>query len=497
MDTWGIDGEAYIAAVRAGAIDPHGYSAAELQAQLDDCEREWSERLALVPDEQLDDLIAGRIELPTLPEEPEHPNAARLRADEQFVRRMQALEAQSARIEGERRALMAEHVQRVVELPGDAGPAVKELATMAAVELRLTQGGVMGRMTDAWNIVTELPAAHEAAESGRITIAHLRIIEQQTRALRLDARVDDEEKGRVIDELVELAERVSTSRLRAGAKQLIDEVLTEPLQQRHDAARAKRRVEVFDAGDGMADLVLHGPALEIHAAHDRLTQAARKKAKDDPRTYDQFRADALLELMLAGLIPDDHHGVSPITAHVAITIPATELLHGDHQEPALHDLRFPAVLDGKVLVDRDTARRIAGDTATWERLFTDPTTGVPVTADTYRPLEAQRRWLRARDGRCRGPGCAKPVYRTDLDHTTDFAKGGTTSIGNLGHLCRADHGLKHDTRWRLEQLPGGVLRWTSPIGQVIDDRVEPAGPVFKDVAPRALDSGASREPIPF
>ncbi|MCR8669603.1 HNH endonuclease signature motif containing protein [Agrococcus sp. HG114] len=482
MDAFGLDGEEYIAAVRAGTIDPFGSSADELQESLDDFDRAMSERLRALSDEQIDEIARTGAAIPRVTEPPRSDAAERLRLDQEFVGRMRAIEARSARIEGERRALMASHLQRVIDMAGDSGPRVKELAMITAVELGLTGGGVARRMTDAWTIVTELPAAHEAAASGRITTAHLSVIEGETRALRLDADVAAEERTRVIDELVAVAESVSTAQLRARAKRIVNHALTRPLQIRHETARQQRRVQIFDAGDGMADLVARIPALEAAAIHDRLTQAARKKPKDDSRTYDQFRADALQEVLLAGVVPDDLHGVSPITAHISIAIPATELLHGaDGQDPALRAVDFPASLDGKVLVDRESARRIAGDTAVWERLFTDPVSGVPVTVDAYRASAAQRRWLRARDGRCRGPGCAKPVMRTDLDHTNDFAKGGSTSLDNLEHLCRSDHGLKHDTRWSVEQLPGGALRWTSPIGQVIDDIVEPAGPTFTDV----------------
>ncbi|RWR21928.1 HNH endonuclease [Agrococcus lahaulensis] len=494
MDGFGIDGEEYIAAIRAGAIDPHGSSADELQASLDAFDRELSARIAAMSDAELEAAASRGAPIPPLPREPLSAHAERLRADEAFVGRLRAIEAQSARVEGERRALLAAHMQRVLDMAGDAGPKVKELAMMAAVELGLTGGGMVQRMTEAWTIVTELPAAHEAASQGRITTSHLRVIEAETRALRLDAQVEPSERQRVVKQLVEVAESTSTSRLRSRAKRIVNDVLTEPLQVRHDAARERRRVELFDAGDGMADLVARVPALEGAAIFDRLTQAARSKPKDDPRTFDQFRADALQELLLAGVVPEDLHGTAHIKAHVAITIPATELLHDrDAQDPSFHELRFPAALDGKVLVDRDTARRIAGDTHTWERLFTDPVSGVAVTVDTYRSSAAQRRWLRARDGRCRGPGCDRAVLRADLDHTRDFAAGGSTSLSNLEHLCRSDHTLKHDTRWRVEQREGGVLRWTSPIGQVIVDEPPPVGPRFTDV-PRSRPEPATREP---
>lgn len=473
-----MDADEYIAAVRTGLLEPYGKTADELQEELDSFDAELDERLLAMTAEQVD---AGA-QLPPLSRAPESALEERLRLDEEFVARIAQLELQQARIEGARRSLMAEHMQRLIMLPTDAGPAVKELATMAAVEVGLTQGSMIGRMTESWTVVTELAAAHAASAEGRITTAHLRVIEQQTRPLRLDSEVAPAEKTRVIAELVELAERVSTSQLRQRAKQTVNDVLTEPLQIRHDTARQRRRLELFDAGDGMGDLLLHAPILELTAIMDRGTQAARKKPKDDPRTFDQFRADAAQELLLAGIVPEDLHGISPIKAQVAITIPATELLHDKfEQDPAMQDLGFPAMLNGKTLIDRDTARRIAADTATWQRLFTDPVTGVPVTVDSRRATAAQQQWLFLRDTWCRGPGCAKSAMRTDLDHTKDWALGGSTSLDNLEHLCRADHGLKHDTRWTVEQLPGGVMRWRSPIGQVITDEVEPVGPVFTDM----------------
>ncbi|WP_422665047.1 hypothetical protein [Agrococcus beijingensis] len=74
-----------------------------------------------------------------------------------------------------------------------------------------------------------------------------------------------------------------------------------------------------------------------------------------------------------------------------------------------------------------------------------------------------------------------------------------TTLSNLEHLCRSDHGLKHETRWGVEQLPGGVLRWTSPIGQVIVDEPPPVGPRFTDMPrtpakpPKRTRSGRRRE----
>lgn len=489
MDEWGVDAEAYIEAVRAGALDPYGMSADELQASLDAFDAEQTARLMSMTDAE----VAAGAQLPPLRREPESEGAARVRLDSEFASRMRAIETRSARVEGERRAAMAAHLQRVVDMPGDPGPRVKELASFAAVELGLSGPAMERRMTEAWTIVTELPAAHEAAAEGRITTSHLRVIESETRAVRLDPGVDAEQRDRVVAALVEMAGSTSPGRLRKRARFVVNEVLSEPLQVRHDTARQGRRVELFDAGDGMCDLVARVPALEGSAIVDRLTQAARAKPKDDPRSFDQFRADAFQELLLAGVVPEDLHGISAIRATVGILIPATTLLQDEaEQDPALRALDFPASLDGRVLVDADTARRIAADTAVWERLFTDPVTGTVVAVDSRRQAAAQKVWLQARDGWCRRPGCPHPARRADVDHTVPWSEGGQTRLDNLGHLCRPCHLLKHESRWEVRQLPGGVFEWTSVLGQLILDQPEPVGPVFTDLPRRGRDPATTR-----
>lgn len=484
MDEWGVDGEDYIAAVRAGALDPYGRTADELEQSLVEYESDYTERLLALSDAEVEELAASGAPIPQLRREPEPLGLAELRLDAEFADECHALEQVVAHVEGKRRTLLACHMQRALDGAGDSGTRLKELAMMAAVEVGLTAPGMVGRMTEAHTIVTRLTAAHEAAADGRITVGHLRVIERETRPLLHDAEVPRAVLDGVVDELVDAAERTSVTRLRSRAQRIVNAALTTPLQQRHDTARSKRRVDLFDRPDGMSDLVLHGPSAELHAAHDRLTQGARAKAKDDPRSFDQLRADAMQELLLAGVSPEDLHHVSRITATVGVVIPISPSIWTE-LEPQAEALgaAFPAMLDGRTLVDPTTARRLALDAPLWERIFTHPVTGMPVVVDTYRPTAAQRRHMRARDTRCRAPGCARPARTADLDHTHDHALGGQTSLENLEHLCRFDHTIKHGTRWQVEQRPDGVLRWTSPIGQVIDDHPEPIGPRFVDLIP--------------
>ena len=133
----------------------------------------------------------------------------------------------------------------------------------------------------------------------------------------------------------------------------------------------------------------------------------------------------------------------------------------------------PAILAGYGPIDPDTARRLLGNTTGWERVMTSPVTGCVLTVDRYKPGKALKRHLRARDERCRFPGCRQPVWRCDLDHTLDFALGGPTDHCNLAHLCKRHHVLKHNSPWKVRQLPGGILEWTSPTGRTYTDHPEP------------------------
>ena len=65
------------------------------------------------------------------------------------------------------------------------------------------------------------------------------------------------------------------------------------------------------------------------------------------------------------------------------------------------------------------------------------------------------------------------VWRCDIDHNHDHAKGGETCERNLAHLCKHHHVLKTDTEWNVHNLGGGKLRWTSPTGRTYTDTPDP------------------------
>ena len=90
----------------------------------------------------------------------------------------------------------------------------------------------------------------------------------------------------------------------------------------------------------------------------------------------------------------------------------------------------------------------------------------PREADPRRraPGPALARWIRARDGTCRAPGCRAPASVCDIDHTIAYADGGLTTHDNLANACRHHHRLKHEAGWQVTQPTPGVLTWRSPHG---------------------------------
>ncbi|HWT34185.1 MAG TPA: HNH endonuclease signature motif containing protein, partial [Microbacterium sp.] len=80
----------------------------------------------------------------------------------------------------------------------------------------------------------------------------------------------------------------------------------------------------------------------------------------------------------------------------------------------------------------------------------------------------------------------------DMDHTVAAADGGPTDLCNLACLCPRHHTLKHQTDWTVKQLPGGVLKWTSPTRRTHTTR--PPGTIrfLPDHPP-----GKEQHPAPF
>jgi hypothetical protein len=94
--------------------------------------------------------------------------------------------------------------------------------------------------------------------------------------------------------------------------------------------------------------------------------------------------------------------------------------------------------------------------------------GRPGRTLAYRADAAMDRFVRARDRRCRFPGCRARPRRCDLDHQVPYDRGGPTSPCNLCCLCEYHHRLKTlAPGWAMTPVAGGGVRWTLPGGHQV------------------------------
>ncbi|WP_120522801.1 HNH endonuclease signature motif containing protein [Arthrobacter celericrescens] len=444
------------------------------------------------------------------------------------VSSLESLERVQSRLHAVREGLLVMASQLAEAMEDDGGvsgsgwrPPARELAQRSvaaeiAAATRMSDRTVQRQMGQAVELADRFPLTVQALSDGRISLAHARVIQEAGASL-----MDDEARGRYEAVVLGCAERQAPGRVRRVAVREAEKAQSEPLTERHDRAREECRVWVNPLPDGMAELGAVLPAVVAYGIHDRLTQMAQAyadaskehdSAKENgagaqacqgagaSRTMDQLRADLLADVVLRGA-PTGHdtpEGIlTAITARVDITVPAQTMMDGEAQDADGASF-VPAELDGRHPIDPDTARILAGAAPGWNRVFTDPVNGTVLAVDRYRPGEDLRRLLRARDSRCRFPGCGIKARELDLDHTVDAALGGATDSGNLAGLCRRHHILKHHSRWTVRQAGAGVLQWTSPTGRTYKDQPPiPATSTAGDIRPRPGDPPGEAKPPPF
>jgi len=353
--------------------------------------------------------------------------------------------------------------------------ALRSIAAEVGVALRWHDRTAQRRLTEAGALVEDFPATVTALEEAKITGRHAEVI-REVGAPLLEPVSRQEFERRVLTR----AERDTVAGTRAFARAVAEELEPRSITERHGDAVDRRRVWVDDDIDGMAQLGVIDSATKIRAMFDRLTRQARavRRVVDagggetgvtDTRSIDQTRADLLCDLVLGGrpvIDPTHDHlpgGLGAIRAEVSVVIPVLTAVGASERG---------AMLDGCTPVDADTARRLLAEAPGWERLLTDPVTGVVLGVDRYRPTPAMRRFVRLRDVHCRFPGCRQPARRCEIDHNLDHAKGGRTTLCNLACLCKRHHVLKTETPWTAAQQSDGSIVWTSPLGRRTTDPPE-------------------------
>ncbi|CEA08046.1 hypothetical protein BN1051_01382 [Arthrobacter saudimassiliensis] len=393
--------------------------------------------------------------------------------------------------------------------------------TLAAAEvgalLRVPHMTALRVVSESGKLVERFPATLAGLSQGQITYSHARVLLDEAQFVPeedtagFEAAVLDAAAGRTA---AQLGRRVRTMRERRYPETIVD---------RHRNALAKRRVWLEPASDGMACLTALMPAEQGQAAFGMLSRAARaRKSAGDERTVDQLRVDLLASALLGGgpggwqgqgqvqgaavqagrgrgegeggdegeskgrqgqvragrdegdLVPsatgvgangqagpdaegaaeEDLPGLRP---EVMVIISAETLFGADDA---------PAELNGYGPISAEAARRLIRQVRHWTGLVQDPQSGEILAVGRRRRVPAGlARWLQARDGTCRFPGCSVNARRSELDHTQPYAMGGPTDHRNLEHLCPKHHRLKTLGYWTARQPEAGTVEWRSPLGR--------------------------------
>jgi hypothetical protein len=337
------------------------------------------------------------------------------------------------------------------------------IASEVAAELGMSRGRASSLIGYGKVLIEWMPRLGEVFLAGQVDLRVIRIID-----FRVGLIVDDEAMA-AIDEMV--AHKAPSWNKLSDAKiaQLVDWMVLDVDPDALRVAKERnddRHIGITPDRHGMADIWGSIRAADGAALDEKLSQLAATVCRDDPRTVRQRRADALMALV-AG------------ESRMACTCETPRCAAADRcaatPDVVIHVLADQATVTG----EKSTPGYVAGvgpvpaslvremaRTAKLKPLI------IPkdlVSKTRYRPSTALADFIRCRDLTCRWPGCDKPAWKADIDHTVPYPAGLTHPSNNVCY-CRFHHLMKTfhcgPDGWREEQLPDGTVVFTSPSGRV-------------------------------
>ncbi len=340
----------------------------------------------------------------------------------------------------------------------DANTARTSFVSEAALATRETTSHTFSRLAEAETLRHLLPNTLDALASGVITSKAASNIVKYTRGL------DEQDMARMEHQLLPAAKaHITDTAIAQRARRLREKLHPTSLEERHRKSAKDRKVSYWAEKNGMAAILMRGPAPDLIAVMNTLNHhlkdlstLEKEQPPDARRTADQLRFDSLRDALIDGWPAG---GGSTLHTKVAVTIPAVELL-ADKKKGL-------AELEGYGPIPMGVALKLAADAPSMLRVLTDPWTGavIDVERSKYRPPQAMRDLLRYRDQCCQFPGCNRSPEHSEADHIDDWAKGGSTNRTNMKLLCKQHQMFKHALGWNYRYTPDGAATWYSPMGQ--------------------------------
>jgi hypothetical protein len=316
--------------------------------------------------------------------------------------------------------------------------------------LRLSGITAQRRLDVAQALTGDLTATLGLLRRGEISYRHAQTLAEAVEEL------DGKARQAVQERVLARAGEQTLAEFTRAVRRAVATVSAATVESQRVEAMAERRVAVTARGDGMAELWALLPAEGAAAVLAAVDALASVTSADDPRSCDQRRADALVDLGVAALHDPRLPRAQGLRPAIQVTVALSTLLGVDAQ---------PGELAGHGPIPAALARRLAADeSGTWRRLVTDPLTGglLDYGRTTYRPPKDLAEFVIARDQVCTFPTCNRRAHRCELDHRIPYHRGGSTNPENLAAACKRHHTAKHQAGWTPHREPDGTHTWTSP-----------------------------------
>lgn len=298
------------------------------------------------------------------------------------------------------------------DLPDDESKIGQELecrAVMVATTLHWPPSNAFSRLMSAERLVNELPGTYALLSDGQLSWRHANAMLEAT------AGLDFEAAALVESRVLEQGVSQTPAELGRSARKVALAVAPQVAEQNHKTAVAGRNVRLTRDVDGMAKLIATLPAADAEAVYTAIDAVARQVASteaDDSISLAARRADVLTGWGLAALadpkLPKQHG--RPVQLRLKMDLPTV-----------LGMANNPAELGHYGLIPAWAGRMLAAD-ADWVRFVTEPVTGhlLDFGSTVYRPPQALRDFIIARDRICRFPGCSIAAERCDIDHCCPY-----------------------------------------------------------------------------
>ena len=362
------------------------------------------------------------------------------------------------------------------------------------------------QLINAAYFAADVPQAAAMLAAGAIDTSRLKVMARELAPVGYQTADDQKFVDQMVQDSAELTPRKLESRLRTAVMARIPDGDSET----HRREVKNRSIWINRKHAGMASLCayltadeaqLAYQALNAHAwrIHDDSLKAGAACETADGRSFDNFRADALMQVMrdlqmdlltrkpseaespccsasvgrASTALEDAEPG--PTSRGGRMMDPARVMLHLYMQASTLAGLDDqPATLLGYGPIEAGQARRLA-ENAALTRILTDPFSREIKAVDLacYRVPKVLRMAVQARDRSCVFPACDVPAFDTQIDHIDPhpFARRlkkalatGRTTFGNLQSLCLRHHYLKTHGGWMIQSTNGARLEWISPTG---------------------------------